>query len=62
MVWASGWRLAAAVSNAGGLGVIGAGSMSRDILRVHIQKLRAVCDKPFAVNIPLLYRLLSTYK
>jgi len=61
MVWASGWRLAAAVSNAGGLGVIGAGSMSRDILRVHIQKLRAVCDKPFAVNIPLLYRLLDQH-
>lgn len=55
MVWASGWELASAVSNAGGLGIIGAGSMYPDILRTHIQKTKAVCSKPFAVNIPLLY-------
>ncbi len=55
MIWASGWRLAAAVSNAGGLGIIGAGSMYPDVLREHIQKLKAVCKHPFAVNIPLLY-------
>ncbi|MCH5598101.1 NAD(P)H-dependent flavin oxidoreductase [Niabella ginsengisoli] len=55
MVWASGWKLASAVSNAGGLGVIGAGSMSPDILREHIQKCKAATGKPFAVNLPLLY-------
>ena len=55
MVWASGWRLAAAVSEAGGLGIIGAGSMHPDILRSHIQKLKAATPKPFAVNLPLLY-------
>ncbi|GAB3418462.1 NAD(P)H-dependent flavin oxidoreductase [Niabella aquatica] len=55
MVWASGWKLASAVSNAGGLGIIGAGSMSPDVLRGHIQKCRAATDKPFAVNLPLLY-------
>jgi enoyl-[acyl-carrier protein] reductase II len=55
MVWCSGWRLAAAVSNAGGLGIIGAGSMSPDVLREHIQKCKAASSKPFAVNVPLLY-------
>ncbi len=55
MVWCSGWRLAAAVSNAGGLGLIGAGSMYPDVLREHIQKCKAATDKPFGVNIPMLY-------
>lgn len=55
MIWASGWRLAAAVSNAGGLGVIGAGSMYPEVLRDHIRKCRAATSKPFGVNIPLLY-------
>ena len=55
MVWCSGWELAAAVSNAGGLGIIGAGSMSAEVLRLHIRKCKAATDKPFAVNTPLLY-------
>lgn len=55
MVWCSGWRLASAVSNAGGLGLIGAGSMSAELLREHIQKCKAATDKPFGVNLPLLY-------
>lgn len=55
MIWASGWRLAAAVSNAGGLGIIGAGSMYPDTLREHIQKYKQASDKSFAVNLPLLY-------
>jgi len=55
MVWCSGWKLAAAVSNAGGLGIIGAGSMYPEVLRTHIQKCKLATDKPFAVNIPLLY-------
>ncbi len=55
MVWCSGWRLASAVSNAGGLGLIGAGSMYPDVLREHIQKCKAATDKPFGVNIPMLY-------
>ncbi len=55
MIWASGWRLAAAVSNAGGLGVIGAGSMYPSVLKEHIQKCQQATDKPFAVNIPMLY-------
>ncbi len=55
MVWTSGWRLASAVSNAGGLGLIGAGSMSAEILQQHIQKCNAATDKPFGVNVPLLY-------
>lgn len=55
MIWASGWRLAAAVSEAGGLGIIGSGSMYPDILRDHIRKIKAATSKPFAVNIPLLY-------
>ncbi len=55
MIWASGWKLASAVSNAGGLGMIGAGSMYPDVLKEHIQKCKAATDKPFAVNVPLLY-------
>jgi len=55
MVWASGWRLASAVSNAGGLGLIGSGSMYPDVLRHHIQQCKAATDRPFGVNIPLLY-------
>jgi enoyl-[acyl-carrier protein] reductase II len=55
MVWASGWRLASAVSNAGGLGILGSGSMYPDVLRLHIQKCKQATDKPFGVNIPLLY-------
>ena len=55
MVWTSGWRLASAVSNAGGLGLIGAGSMSPELLKEHIQKCKAATSKPFGVNIPLLY-------
>lgn len=55
MVWASGWRLASAVSNAGGLGIIGSGSMYPDVLREHIQKCKAATAKPFAVNVPMLY-------
>lgn len=55
MIWASGWRLASAVSNAGGLGLLGAGSMYPEVLREHIQKCRQATDKPFGVNIPLLY-------
>src|ERR1043165_7608978 len=55
MVWCSGWRLASAVSNAGGLGLIGAGSMYPEILRENIQKCKATTDKPFGVNVPLLY-------
>lgn len=55
MIWASGWRLASAVSNAGGLGIIGAGSMYPEVLREHIQKCKQATDKPFAVNLPLLY-------
>lgn len=55
MVWCSGWRLASAVSNAGGLGIIGAGSMYPDVLRQHIRKCKAATSRPFAVNVPLLY-------
>lgn len=55
MVWCSGWRLAAAVSNAGGLGLLGAGSMHPETLKEHIRKCKAATDKPFGVNIPLLY-------
>ncbi|MBQ3910607.1 MAG: nitronate monooxygenase [Muribaculaceae bacterium] len=54
MVWCSGWRLAAAVSNAGGLGLIGAGSMTPEVLREHIVKCRQATDKPFGVNVPLM--------
>lgn len=56
MVWCSGWRLAAAVSEAGGLGLIGSGSMTPDLLREHIRRCRAATDKPFGVNVPLMYR------
>ncbi|MEH0153771.1 nitronate monooxygenase [Limibacter armeniacum] len=55
MIWCSGWRLASAVSNAGGLGIIGAGSMHPEVLQEHIRKCKGATDKPFAVNIPLLY-------
>jgi len=55
MVWTSGWRLASAVSNAGGLGLIGSGSMYPDVLREHIRKCKAATNLPFGVNIPLLY-------
>ena len=56
MVWVSGWKLASAVSNEGGLGLIGAGSMKPDLLREHIQKCKSATNKPFGVNIPLLRR------
>ncbi len=55
MIWCSGWELAAAVSNAGGLGLIGSGSMYPVVLREHIQKCKAATNKPFGVNVPLLY-------
>ena len=55
MVWASGWRLASAVSNAGGLGLIGAGSMYPEVLLEHIQKCKKATNKPFGVNVPMLY-------
>ncbi|MEX1189670.1 MAG: nitronate monooxygenase [Bacteroidia bacterium] len=55
MIWCSGWQLASAVSNAGGLGIIGAGSMYPEVLKHHIQKCSEATNKPFAVNIPLLY-------
>src|SRR6476620_54607 len=55
MVWASGWKLASAVSNAGALGLIGSGSMYPDVLRHHIQQCKLATSKPFGVNLPLLY-------
>ena len=55
MIWASGWRLASAVSKSGGLGLIGAGSMYPEVLREHIKKCKAATQKPFGVNVPLLY-------
>jgi len=55
MIWCSGWKLASAVSNAGGLGIIGSGSMYPEILEEHIIKCKAATDKPFAVNLPMLY-------
>jgi enoyl-[acyl-carrier protein] reductase II len=55
MIWCSGWQLAAAVSNNGGLGLIGSGSMYPEVLREHIQKCKEVCSQPFGVNVPLLY-------
>jgi enoyl-[acyl-carrier protein] reductase II len=55
MIWASGYKLASAVSNAGGLGIIGAGSMYPEVLREHIRKCKKATDKPFAVNVPMLY-------
>lgn len=60
MVWCSGWRLVSAVSNAGGLGLIGAGSMHPETLRKHIQKCKAATDKPFGVNVPLMYPDIET--
>ena len=55
MAWCSGWRLAAAVSNAGGLGLIGAGTMDVDLLREHIRKIKEATDKPWGINLPLMY-------
>ena len=55
MIWNSGYKLASAVSNAGGLGLIGAGSMYPDVLREHISKCKKATNKPFGVNVPLLY-------
>lgn len=55
MIWVSGWKLASAVSNAGGLGLIGAGSMYPEVLREHIQKCKKATAKPFGVNVPMLY-------
>jgi enoyl-[acyl-carrier protein] reductase II len=55
MIWCSGWRLASAVSNAGGLGIIGAGSMYPEVLREHIRKCKAATSAPFGINVPLLY-------
>ena len=55
MVWCSGWRLASAVSNAGGLGLIGSGSMHPEMLQEHINKCKAATDKPFGINVPLMY-------
>jgi enoyl-[acyl-carrier protein] reductase II len=55
MIWCSGWELASAVSNAGGLGIIGSGSMYPKILEEHVQKCKAATNKPFAVNLPMLY-------
>jgi len=55
MIWCSGWRLASAVSNSGGLGLIGAGSMYPDVLREHIQKCKTATQKPFGVNVPIFY-------
>ena len=55
MIWASGWRLASAVSNAGGFGMLGSGSMYPDVLREHIRKCKASTSRPFGVNVPLLY-------
>ena len=55
MVWCSGWRLASAVSNAGGLGLLGAGSMHPDMLREHIRKCKVATERPFGVNVPLMY-------
>ena len=55
MIWCSGWELASAVSNAGGLGLIGSGSMYPETLKGHIRKCKAATNKPFGVNVPLLY-------
>ena len=60
MVWCSGWRLASAVCNAGGLGLLGAGSMHPETLREHIRKCKAATDKPFGVNVPLMYPEMDT--
>src|SRR5512133_36648 len=55
MIWCSGWKLASAVSNAGALGLIGSGSMYPEVLRQHIRKCKSATDKPFGVNLPLIY-------
>src|SRR5690242_21944871 len=55
MIWAAGWRLASAVSNAGGLGLIGSGSMYPEVLREHIRKCKQATGNPFGVNVPLMY-------
>ena len=55
MIWCSGWKLASSVSNTGGLGIIGSGSMYPEILKEHILKCKNATDSPFAVNLPLLY-------
>lgn len=60
MVWCSGWKLASAVSNAGGLGLLGAGSMHPEVLREHICKCKAATNKPFGVNVPLMYPEIDT--
>ncbi len=60
MVWCSGWRLAAAVSNAGGLGLLGAGSMHPETLKEHIQKMKAATQKPWGINVPLMYPEIDT--
>lgn len=60
MVWCSGWRLASAVSNSGGLGLLGAGSMYPEVLREHIRKCKTATNKPFGVNIPLMYPEIDT--
>lgn len=61
MVWTSGWKLASAVSNQGGLGLIGSGSMNPELLNLHIEKCKANTDKPYGVNIPLLYKHTDEY-
>ena len=61
MVWTSGWKLASAVSNAGGLGLIGSGSMNPDLLREHIRKCKAATKNSYGVNIPLLYKHTEQY-
>ena len=55
MIWNSGWRLASAASNSGILGILGAGTMYPDVLREHIKKCKKATDKPFGVNVPMLY-------
>ncbi|MGR6088442.1 MAG: NAD(P)H-dependent flavin oxidoreductase [Arcticibacter sp.] len=61
MIWCSGWQLASAVSNAGGLGIIGSGSMYPDVLKEHIRKCKAATQRPFAVNVPMLYPSLEEH-
>jgi enoyl-[acyl-carrier protein] reductase II len=61
MIWCSGWELASAVSNAGGLGLIGSGSMDNDVLRMHIRKCKNATDKPFGVNVPLLFSFAADF-
>lgn len=61
MIWCSGWQLASAVSNAGGLGIIGSGSMYPDVLKEHILKCKAATQRPFAVNVPMLYPSLEEH-